>query len=385
MVTVDVTARHQTAGLRYQTLDSLRGICACIVVLFHFGSTGVISNLPVVRNGLLFVDFFFVLSGFVIAASYGRRLETGFPFGRYMLLRFGRIYPLHLAVLGLFIAMELAGVLFTGLTPREPFTGSRTMPDLAISVLLLQVFDLSGGLNWNAPAWSIAAEFWTYIVAGLVFVFARGLKPWIVGSVIVVSGVWLAGTPTHLLHDSDFGIVRCLFGFFIGIVAFWASNGVSAWINSLGKLAASLLEGAASGLSIGLVAMAGDSMLTMLAPPLFALAVLVFAAERGAISTLLLIRPMRLLGTLSYSIYMIHVFVQGRWLNLLEITGGRLGHSWVHTMPDGTKALMVAPLIADGLTITMLAVVIAASAFSYALVEMPAREWSRRLAARIWP
>lgn len=51
------------------------------------------------RNAYLFVDFFFVLSGFVIASTYQERIAGGFSVWRFMLLRLGRLYPLHIAVL----------------------------------------------------------------------------------------------------------------------------------------------------------------------------------------------------------------------------------------------------------------------------------------------
>jgi peptidoglycan/LPS O-acetylase OafA/YrhL len=60
---------------RFIALDSWRGIAACLVALFHLEAYShlVYSHLnaaPFLRNSWLFVDFFFVLSGFVIAANY---------------------------------------------------------------------------------------------------------------------------------------------------------------------------------------------------------------------------------------------------------------------------------------------------------------------------
>lgn len=85
-------ATPQPATLRIDVLDALRGICALLVVLVHFRSNGYIAQLPVLRNGWLFVDYFFVLSGFVIAHSYGARLASGeVSVARFMGLRMGRI------------------------------------------------------------------------------------------------------------------------------------------------------------------------------------------------------------------------------------------------------------------------------------------------------
>ena len=56
--------------MRLVALDSLRGLCALMVALMHINSISHISESTLVRQSWLFVDFFFVLSGFVIAHSY---------------------------------------------------------------------------------------------------------------------------------------------------------------------------------------------------------------------------------------------------------------------------------------------------------------------------
>jgi len=73
-------------GNRFTALDGWRGIAACMVVLFHVRAPSHVSELALVRNSFLFVDFFFVLSGFVIAATYAERLAGGLGIGRFMLL-----------------------------------------------------------------------------------------------------------------------------------------------------------------------------------------------------------------------------------------------------------------------------------------------------------
>ncbi len=58
---------------RFEALDGWRGICACLVVLFHFHGYSPLNTSGLIRNSYLFVDFFFVLSGFVIACNYSTR------------------------------------------------------------------------------------------------------------------------------------------------------------------------------------------------------------------------------------------------------------------------------------------------------------------------
>jgi len=80
---------------RYETLDALRGVAALAVVMFHLG---VVKLEPgVMPHGYLAVDFFFVLSGFVIAHAYGRALTGGLGFGAFFRKRLVRLYPLAAA------------------------------------------------------------------------------------------------------------------------------------------------------------------------------------------------------------------------------------------------------------------------------------------------
>ena len=92
---------------RFAALDSLRGLCALAVVLFHFRTDGVLTNLAPIRRGWMFVDFFFVLSGFVLAHAYFGRIGRQVAPLRFLGLRLGRIYPLHAAVLAAIRDMPL--------------------------------------------------------------------------------------------------------------------------------------------------------------------------------------------------------------------------------------------------------------------------------------
>ena len=74
----------------YAALDSWRGVCACMVALAHVHTVGLAANWPFIKHSYLFVDFFFVLSGFIIFENYFDRLKQGFSLTRFMFLRFGR-------------------------------------------------------------------------------------------------------------------------------------------------------------------------------------------------------------------------------------------------------------------------------------------------------
>jgi peptidoglycan/LPS O-acetylase OafA/YrhL len=73
-------------------LDGLRGVAAMSVGILHAGQIFNVDIIP--RHGYLAVDFFFCLSGFVIAYAYEERLFGQHSWGRFALLRVIRLYPM---------------------------------------------------------------------------------------------------------------------------------------------------------------------------------------------------------------------------------------------------------------------------------------------------
>ncbi|MEQ9314667.1 MAG: acyltransferase, partial [Henriciella sp.] len=156
-----------------------------MVMLHHFSVATHFYHIDLIRNAWLFVDFFFVLSGFVIALNYKDRIAEGFSVPRFMGLRFGRIWPLHAFVLGLFVVAEIVLAFLPGLeniVGRDAFCTDWTQPNcdgqhtaetLAPNFFLLHALPgVSDNISWNGPSWSISTEFWTYLI------FAAGV--WIV-------------------------------------------------------------------------------------------------------------------------------------------------------------------------------------------------------------
>ena len=78
----------------YATLDGIRGIAAALVAMRHAGALFPGWDFP---NSGLAVDLFFVISGFVVASAYDRRLADGLTLGAFMRIRLIRLYPLYLA------------------------------------------------------------------------------------------------------------------------------------------------------------------------------------------------------------------------------------------------------------------------------------------------
>jgi len=377
---------------RFVVLDSWRGIAACLVALFHLDAYSHLYGVPFLRNSWLFVDFFFVLSGFVIAANYQQRLLDGFGIGRFLFLRLGRLYPLHFTMLALFIGCELLRVLRRVLDPTlsfadsvVPFSTPQEAPNTILAnLLLVQSLHLYDFLTWNLPSWSISTEFYTYVVFAVCLIGLRK-HAWIALLLAMIGGPVLIATLSERNMDTgyDWGIIRCIYGFAAGAMS-W--NIYRKWNGELRKwLSGSMIEWGALGLVVVFVSAAGTTVLSVAAPYIFALVVLVFAFEAGTASAILRLRPLVFLGTVSYSIYMTHVFIVRRMFD----AGYQLGKLWhvdpfTHRHIDGQNVVFLGTQLWHGniAYLVYLAMIIGMSYFTYHWIEKPAREWARNRVRR---
>ncbi|TPK75999.1 acyltransferase [Mesorhizobium sp. B2-4-18] len=381
------------AGDRFRVLDSWRGICALLVALFHFPTASTVSQSSFIGSSYLFVDFFFVLSGFVIASSYADRLGRTQEVCRFALVRFGRIYPLHLVMIAAFAAFELLRLVLPQLhgTGAAPFTGGFDLKSLAANLLLLQGVGFEDRLTWNAPSWSISAEFFAYLLfAGAVFVAGARAWIWLVAAA-VTAPLFLLGFSTHHMDVSyDFGFIRCLYGFSLGALLAWFQHDSIAGARQVlaangPRMSWTVAEIVMVAVIALFVSLAGDNNAGIAAPLVFALALFLFAHEGGWISALLRTPFMLTLGALSYSIYMVHIFVQARLINVAGLVERKLGLGLV-----GDIVLRGEPATGFGAgwtgtvaIVVMLAATIAVSWVTWRLVEMPAMAWFRRLSKRV--
>lgn len=132
----------------FASLDGLRGVAALAVVGSHFENLSGFA-LYMQQAGVA-VDFFFVLSGFVIAQAYEQRLLTDMSWRRYMGIRLARLYP---AIFG----GVLAGLIVAAVA------GEPVSVWLGLQFLLLPVLQgapVHGGELFpvNGPQWSLMWE-----------------------------------------------------------------------------------------------------------------------------------------------------------------------------------------------------------------------------------
>ena len=368
----------------FHALESLRGIAALGVVLVHiaFAWTFPFYDFGLIRNGYLMVDVFFVLSGFVICHSYGSRIETGQDAARFVWVRFGRLYPLHLTFLFVFLGFEVAKYIgetqYSLMAHSRAFTSNNAFSFLS-NLLLIQGLGIHDKDTYNLPAWSISTEFYAYIIfAASLLLFKTRV------AMVLISGLLIFASITLDSGKLDHHIFRCVEGFFVGVITYhcyeaWPQRYFAKLKHKWHMDSPGIFSFA--GVMI-FVAMKGGSGIDTLILPLVAVLILSIAATpKGRLNTILEVAPLRWVGKVSYSIYMVHMAVIWSLAQVL-----RLGLQTPRSIDgNGNPLLTPHPLtgflfLAAAITCTLLI-----SHVTYTYIEDPCRRKSKELAEKWFP
>ncbi len=324
---------------QFGNLDALRGVAAVCVMFYHVLG----ALLP---QGRLAVDFFFMLSGFVIAHSYADRLHGGMAFKDFALRRIIRLQPM----IALGAALGLLCALFA---IRRGVTGLSALEALGLSLqsaLLIPQFrpihGLEGVFPLNEPFWSLFFE----IAANAAYALglcrlSRGRSTLLVGaSLLAVIAIGDVGGNT--VGTFAAGLPRVMFGFFAGVLIheFRCAGWFPQFRAPLAVLVATLVV-----VFMEPVSLAGPALV-----PAFAVlaAIIVFASADGGQTS----HPLATaLGQISYPLYTLHAPIYNFFA--IGVAASALGPK-----AQGAIVLVAAP-----------AVSLAAAYAAYFCVDVPSR------------
>lgn len=325
-------------------LESVRGIAAVLVMISHFWhwAMDTAGGGLLQRSASLGVDFFFVLSGYILARNYLTPAGPSVPVGTYLWHRVARIYPLHL----FFAAAFATAFLATG-KPLGVFSWVRELT-LTTSIHSTHIL--------NGVSWSLSAEWISYLAFVSVILAATHRRRMLLSASLVIAAgafcfVLSGGNITVLSHK--WGFLRGLFGFFLGCLA-W---GFEDWISQR-----RLLLVISVALQLAYVVLGqGHEHLKMLVVLTF-VPLVVHLAHPARQAGWLSLRPVVWVGTVSFSLYMGHIL----WGEIAEAGLAAVGGLGPHYLELAKSA--AAMLGAAG---------------TYYLVEQPSRGWLRQLRARL--
>ncbi|HUI21384.1 MAG TPA: acyltransferase [Methylocella sp.] len=339
-------------------LDLMRFIAAAGIVYHHSHEFFVpVTKSPFLireqRAGMaLFVDLFFLISGFVIAYIYHNRMNSLVDYVTFLQRRVGRLVPLHWLTLVAFIAMWSMLVLLRSSGTNTP---SFKPECIAETALLVHSF-LSCERTFNSVTWSISAEMVMYIAfPAFAFIGARsasalfgiGLTTLTVMMTLVVSQHgwnWLDSSWIELSP-----VLRALPSFVFGAALFYNRN-------ILSRLPApgSFLAVSTAGLIVAMVS--GVSQLVTLFIVYMVAIAAVAADVQGRPS--LIVRRFAPLGQLTYSIYMWHMLFISFLLN-------GIGDKFVNANASSAVIFVATCYIS----------IFVVSYLSFFFIETPARRW----------
>ncbi|MGZ9097599.1 MAG: acyltransferase family protein [Micavibrio sp.] len=176
------------------TLTSLRFFAAMLVVFHHFGyylPFDMTEHTWLLKRGALAVDFFFILSGFILTHAYSDGLlNQKISFRHFITRRFSRIYPLHALML---LVMAVLAVVGLGFGQIGRWDGSFSVWSFFANITLVHAWGLDKGLTFNVPSWSISAEWFAYLTFPLLLIYLVRLTPakGLFLAFIFMIGLWL--------------------------------------------------------------------------------------------------------------------------------------------------------------------------------------------------
>jgi peptidoglycan/LPS O-acetylase OafA/YrhL len=233
----------------FQILDGLRGVAAISVVIFHFMEIAQPDyEKNFIGHSFLAVDFFFCLSGFVIAYAYDNERLNKLGFAAFLKLRLIRLHPLVIigSVIGIFSWLFDP---FSDLYQTYSF-GQNLW--LFISACLMIPYPLVHDryfnlFHLNAPSWSLFWEYIANVIYALVLVKLRNKILWVlvvIGAALIIYETSKSGNISYGWGGDNItaGAIRVFYSFTAGMLVYRLG-----WVikSRLGFVAVSLLTLAA--------------------------------------------------------------------------------------------------------------------------------------------
>ncbi|MBV8072665.1 MAG: acyltransferase [Acidobacteriaceae bacterium] len=353
-------------------MSGVRGVAALLVAVYHYFHPlmprGSVAD-RLFGRGYLYVDLFFVLSGYVMALNYGSMFSTRIRLmdvQNFLWKRFARVYPLYFCVTVAMAAGYFA--VYHDFIDHHSWIVvilSKPLMDVPLNIMLVQAWGYRSGIV--GQAWSISTEATAYLYFPLfALLCARCGKVEISSAVLVCfaaipAAVWLAeGDGLYHAGTLDLwtgppALVRCFGGFSLGIclyrIAGW-ERARYAFTDSFG-----------AGLTVLYAVLLLNGAPDLALYPVFPLLILCLAGNQGWFGRAFGCRPIYVLGLFSYSFYLLHAYLIPPLYRL-----------------ERQLSAFLLPWVAWGLAAgSMFIVLLLVAGLAYVGIERPARRMLREL------
>ena len=292
---------------KLQSFETYRGFAALMIAAVHFNVNSPLSNHSLV-NGL-FVHFFFTLSGFVMYLNYHNKLIDFSSVKKFLKKRFFRLYPLHLLFLIIFLIIEVSKyfvqIKYGLVANNEAFSINNFKTFLGNIFLIQTFFDYN---TFNTPSWSISAEYYTYMIFALVFFCIKKNNLFIFISLVGILAFRINSEIGLGIEKTYLSFLDCVYCFFIGVFSckiYFKYTNLEIFQKYYSIITFILL------VVSGLLIINIGGKLSFIIPLFFGL-LLMFSANlknENILGKIVCNKFFVYLGSISYSIYMCHLFV----------------------------------------------------------------------------
>ncbi len=338
-------------------LDGVRALAILLVLVYHWFPEG--QGINVMPNGPIGVTLFFVLSGYLISNILMKQQSLGTfarSFKNFVVRRALRIFPIYFLVLFGLLVLQRFSVLVN--------TDFYTHPGYYWTYLVNYWIELHG--NWSdalSPYWSLSVEEQFYLLWPFcMLLLATRLRAYFLWF-MVIFGVVYRYFSVHVYGGLGVSMFSCVDTFAWGaLLAHYLRAGQSAalavWIKRL------IIPVGFCFLMLCLKHSDGDLVKQLFFrtfTSLVSLALLFYAMQPGLFAKLFSVQPLRLIGQMSYGLYLYHMLVPDLFFKL----AARMGIS-VPVLPYNLSSLIVLFVVAY---------------VSYRLIELPIQSFKRYFVA----
>lgn len=355
------------ASNEIRPMTGVRGIAALSVVAVHFFDHLDATSRPW-RHAYLAVDLFFMLSGLVLALTYSSTVTIGAgrgPYFTFIKKRIARIFPLYISVTLVQIVFDLS----RHIVRDVPLPNTWEPKAMIANLLLVQSWGFANSIV--VPAWSLSAELGAYVLFPLLVALALQSGKAVAWTVAAASVVLLLAASIGSRYctecngfldviegDTPYPLMRCVAGFTFGLLAYRLVK-----LPRISTIASSNLF-AVCAVTAAMVAFYLGHHDLVVYVLLFATVVACYGSSKAA--NLIFGNPIvYFLGTISYSIYLVHMLLYPAVRRVEAFSAAHFG---------AISGLVSVTVLYSGVLVLATA--------SYYLIEVPGKRFTMNLMLR---
>jgi peptidoglycan/LPS O-acetylase OafA/YrhL len=315
-------------------LTTMRGFFALWVLAFHIEfNAGMPRGEPLISYGYLGVEFFFMLSGFILAGAYGEQFAQKWSFSQYSAFlrrRILRIFPLHWTLIGTLILYDI-------FTTHAAHPLSPLLSEFTLTQMWLPDQPRINGLDWSLST-ELAVNIALPILAVLILSRSRvgrclSALAAIAAVSVLIYQARLNGWTVDTLEPGP-AMVQCLCEFSIGMVIFRLHRHVGFLSTDFALFV----------IGITLVTLVAARTIDLLMVAVMALGLCSLAGNEGRFKSILSAKPLHYLGKISFSIYLTQTVALRFARGVVGDMSPAAGRYWVFALLGVGGTLLLASL-----------------------------------------